>query len=443
MKIHLIGIGGIGVSALAQYYLSKGHEVSGSDLVVSEITDMLREKGAKVFIGNFAKNIQKDFDLVVHSPAVKKDNPEYKKAKEFKIKLQSYPEALGDLTKEYYTIAVAGAHGKSTTTSMIALVLIAAGLDPTVIVGTKVKEFGNSNFREGKSKLLVIEACEYDDSFLYYSPKIIVVTNVDKEHLDYFKTFANVKKAFEKFVKKLPWDGFFVHNDDDANFQISNLDLNSNFKFQISNYSLKQPEAPKIKKLMKVPGKHNVSNALAVLQVARILVIPDSVTFKAFSEFTGTWRRFDVSEKNISGKRITLINDYGHHPNEILATLTAAREKYKKKTIWCVFQPHQHQRTFYLFDDFVKVFREVPIDKIIITDIYDVAGRETKSVSREVSSKKLVEAISAQDGPASGGKNVLYLPMDEIIPYLRENIAEGQVLIIMGAGDIYDLNKEL
>lgn len=166
MKIHLIGIGGIGVSALAQYYLSKGHEVSGSDLVASEITDFLKEKGIKIIIGNKAENIKKDFDLVVHSPAVKSDNPEYKKAKELGIKTQSYPEALGELTKEFYTIAVAGAHGKSTTTAMLALVLTKAGFDPTVIVGTKLKEFGDLNFRAGKSKFLVIEACEYD--FLFY-----------------------------------------------------------------------------------------------------------------------------------------------------------------------------------------------------------------------------------------------------------------------------------
>jgi UDP-N-acetylmuramate--alanine ligase len=202
MKIHLIGIGGIGVSALAQYYLSKGHKVSGSDLVASEITDFLKKKGIKIFIGNFAKNIKKDFDLVIYSPAVKQDNQELKKAKQFKIKTQSYPEALGDLTKEYYTIAVAGAHGKSTTASMIALALTKAGLNPTVIVGTKIKEFGGSNFRFGESKLLVIEACEYDSSFLYYLPDIIVITNVDKEHLDYFKTFSNVKKAFKNFIMR-------------------------------------------------------------------------------------------------------------------------------------------------------------------------------------------------------------------------------------------------
>ena len=432
MRIHLIGIGGIGVSALAQYYLSKGHEVSGSDLFASEITDFLKKKGVKIFIGNFSKNIKKDFDLVVYSPAVKHDNPEFKKAKQFKIKTQSYPEALGDLTKEYYTIAVAGAHGKSTTASMIALVLTKAGIDPTVIVGTKIKEFENSNFRYGESKLLVIEACEYDSSFLYYSPKIIVVTNVDKEHLDYFKTFANVKKAFKNFILRLPrpgepgYPGFLVFNEDDKN--ISRVD---EAKFKTVGYSAEQKEFSKLKKILKVPGHHNALNALAVLSVARILGIPDKISFKALSEFKGTWRRFEIKQGSANNKKITVVSDYGHHPNEISATLKAAREKYPKKIIWCVFQPHQHQRTYYLFNDFVKTFREMPIDCIIITDIYDVAGRETKKIKKGVSSEKLVDKINR--------KNVFYLPMDELEFNIKENIKSGEVLIIMGAGNIYKL----
>jgi len=422
MRVHLIGIGGIGVSALAQYYLLKGHEVSGSDLVASEITDFLKEKGIKVIIGNSAENIKQDLDLVVYSPAVKPDNPEYKKAKDFGIKTQSYPEALGDLTKKYYTIAVAGAHGKSTTTSMIALILTKAGLDPTVVVGTKVKEFGNSNFRLGNSKYLVIEACEYDSSFLQYLPKIIVVTNIDKEHLDFFKTFANVKKAFKDFIARLPADGFLVFNKDDKYPPEIGKP-----KFKSFGYSLKQKESKIIKNILKVPGKHNISNALAALQVARILGVPDEVSFKTLSEFNGTWRRFEIKES----EEITIVSDYGHHPNEIAATFNAAREKYPDKKIWCVFQPHQHQRTYYLFNDFVKTFRKAPIDKIIITDIYDVAGRETKTINREVSSEKLVKKINID--------SVTYLPLDRVEKYVKENIKSGEVLIIMGAGDIYKL----
>ncbi|MEI7424873.1 MAG: UDP-N-acetylmuramate--L-alanine ligase [Candidatus Staskawiczbacteria bacterium] len=429
MKIHLIGIGGIGVSALAQFYLSKGHDVSGSDLVASEITDFLKLKGIKFYV-------PENPDLVVYSPAVKKDNAQLKKFLDLKIKCQSYPEALGDLTKEYYTIAVAGAHGKSTTTAMVALVLVEAGLDPTVIVGTKLKEFGNSNFRQGKSKYLVIEACEYDASFLNYSPKIITITNIDKEHLDYFKTFANVKKAFKDFIARLPEDGFLVFNKDDKyKPKISKP------KFKIIGYSAKQKDALRLKKILQVPGKHNVSNALAALQIARILNISDDITFKSLSEFKGTWRRFEIKPSNIDGKDITIVSDYAHHPNEILATLKAAREKYSTQKIWCVFQPHQHQRTYYLFNDFIKTFRKAKIDQIIITDIYDVAGREIPTSSRthdkigakikEVSSEKLVNKINK--------KSVSYMSMDNLEETIKSQIKSGEVLIIMGAGDIYKL----
>ena len=407
MKIHFIGIGGIGTSALAQYYLAKGHDVSGSDLVISEITDMVAKKGVKIFKGNSASNISEDINLVVHSPAVGVTNPEYKAAKDFGIKMQSYPEALGDLTKEYYTIAISGSHGKSTTTTMIALMMERAGLDPTVIVGTKVKEFGDSNFREGKSKYLVIEACEYDSSFLHYAPSIIVITNVDKEHLDYFKTFENVKKAFKDFADKLPLDGHLIEN---------------------------TPINLKIRNLLQVPGEHNELNASQAFKVGRILDIDEKVILESLSEFKGTWRRFEVKQGFVGQKEIIVVSDYGHHPNEVAATLKAAREKYGAKKIWCVFQPHQYQRIYYLFDDFVKTFKDAKIDKIIITDIYDVAGREVKEISQDVSSKKIVDRV-AKD-------SVIYLELKNIAEHLKQNMQTGDVLLIMGAGDIYKLVDE-
>ncbi len=443
MKVHFIGIGGIGVSALAQYYLSKGHQVSGSDLVASEITDFLEKKGVKIF--NFQSSIINEFsnynfhfpDLVIYSPAVKPENSELKFYKKNGIKCLSYPKALGELTKEYFTIAIAGAHGKSTTTAMIALILTKAGLDPTVIVGTKLKEFNGSNFRAGKSKYLVIEACEYDSSFLHYLPKIIAITNIDKEHLDYFKTFANVKKSFKDFIVQLPENGFLILNKDDKY-----LPKLGKVKFKTIGYSLKQKEAGKLKKILKVPGQHNVSNALAALQVARILAIPDKISFGALSEFNGTWRRFEERDFKIKNEpygeqaiKLKIISDYAHHPNEILATLKAVREKYSNKIIWCVFQPHQYQRTYYLFNDFVKIFREASaswrINNIIITDIYDVAGRETKTINKQVSSEKLVKKINR--------KNVKYFLLQNIEKYIKKNIKNGDVLIIMGAGDIYKL----
>ncbi|MBU2540023.1 UDP-N-acetylmuramate--L-alanine ligase [Patescibacteria group bacterium] len=437
MKIHFIGIGGIGVSALAQYYLSIGAEVSGSDLVSSEITNLLKKKGAKIIIEKHnAKNISNDTDLVIYSPAVEKNNPELLQVKKFQVlgfKLQSlsYPEALGELTKEYFTIAVSGTHGKSTTTSMLSLVLIKAGIDPTVIVGTKLKEFGNSNFRKGNSKYLVIEADEWSASFLSYWPQIIILTNIEREHLDYYKDLNHILKTFKEYIGHLPKYGLIVANKDNEN--ITKLLKNSSFK--IENYSLKQPEAKTLKKILKVPGVHNISNAMAALTVARSLNIPDKVSFKTLSEYMGAWRRFDISRKIINDKRITIVNDYGHHPTEIKATLISAREKYPKEKIWCVFQPHQYQRTFNLFKDFVKVFKNASIDRIIITDIYSVAGREKSAIKKKVNSQKLIKAVNKP--------SVIYLAKKDIKNYLKKNIKEIEVLFIMGAGDIYDLNKEL
>ena len=430
MKVHFIGIGGIGVSALVQYYLSKGNEVSGSDLARSEITDFLKKLGAKIYIGNFSKNIQKDFDLIIYSPAAKKNNPELKRAKSRKIKTMSYPEALGELTKEYFTIAVSGTHGKSTTASMMGLAFEKAGLDPTVIVGTKVKEFGNSNFRAGKSKTLVIEADEHFASFLNYWPKIIVLTNIEREHLDYYKNLKNILNAYKKYAGHLGRDGFLVFNEDDENIKKVVSEIN-NPQFKTEKYGFLQKESVKLKKILKIPGKHNIYNALAVLAVARILRIPDEITFKSLSEFKGTWRRFEIKKGKAKKNQITIVSDYGHHPTEVLATLEAVRQKYPKKTIWCIFQPHQRQRTYYLFNDFVKVFREAPIDNIIITDIYDVAGRETKKIKAGVSSKKLVKKIKKD--------NIRYFAPDKAEKYVKENIKSGDALVIMGAGDIYKL----
>ena len=435
LKIHFIGIGGIGVSALARYYLEKGVKVTGSDLVSSEITNALIEKGAKLFVGKHKiKNLPKDADLVIYSPAVPTDNPELKRAKKLGIKCQSYPEALGELTKKYFTIAVSGTHGKSTTTAMIGLLLVKAELDPTVIVGTKLKEFCDSNCRMGKSKYLVIEADEHMASFLNYWPKIIVLTTIEADHLDYYKNLKNILKTFKKYVSHLPKDGILVSNKDDKNYtQFSTIIKNRvYYSFREGN---QQREVEKLKKILKIPGEHNVSNALAALTVARTLKIPDKISFKALSEYRGSWRRFEEKEIIWQGKKITIVSDYGHHPTEIKVTLKAAQEKYPKRKIWCVYQPHQYQRTYYFFKDFVKVFKAAPVDKLIITDIYDVAGRETPKIKKRVSSEKLVKKIKK--------KSVIYLKMNEILDYLKKNLRGGEVVIIMGAGDIYNLTGHL
>ncbi len=439
IKIHFIGIGGIGVSALAQYYLAKGFKVSGSDLVSSEITEFLDKKGAKIFIGNHnTKNLPENTNLVIYSPAVKKDNPELKRAKQLRIKCLSYPQALGGLTKRYFTIAVSGTHGKSTTAAMISLILIRAGLDPTVIVGTKVKEFRNSNCRVGKSKYLVIEADEYMASFLNYWPKIVVLTSLEPDHLDYYKNFKNYKNAFKKFISHLSKNGVLIINLDDKNIKKLYPVFSTAVK-KVKRYSLKERKiVEKIRMVLRIPGEFNVSNALAALEVGRVLKIPDKTSFEALSRYQGSWRRFEVLKTKLPWlkRKVTIISDYAHHPTEVRATLRAAREKFPKKEIWCIFQPHQYQRTYYLFKDFVEVLKKAPVDKLIISDIYTVAGRERKEVMRKVSSEKLVEAIKKE--------NAIYIPsFQEIKKYLKENLKGGEVIIIMGAGDIYLLEKEL
>lgn len=413
MNIHFIGIGGIGVSALAQYYFEKKHKVSGSDLVNSEIIQELKKKGIKIFIGKHKKeNLLTDTNLVIYSPAVQGDNPELKEAKKRKIKTFSYPEALGELTKQHFTIAITGTHGKSTTTAMTGLLLIKAGLDPTVIVGTKLKEFNNGNYRAGKSQYLVIEACEHEESFLNYSPDIAVITNIEADHLDFYKTLNRVKRGFAKFAKKLKNGGILI----------TEREYKSKKDFE------------KLKKILKVPGEHNINNALAALAVARALKIPDKTSFEALSNYKGSWRRFEII-KILNPKPYILISDYAHHPTEVKATLTAAKDKYPKKKIWCVFQPHQYHRTYCLFNNFIKICRQIApkIDKLIITDIYSVAGREKEYLKKKINSKKLVQAIER--------KNIIYLPLEEVTNFLKKS--EAEVMIIMGAGDIYKLIDKL
>lgn len=449
MKIHFIGIGGIGVSALAQYYLAKGCQVFGSDIQESEITKFLEKKGAEVFIGHKSKNLAKDTDLVIYTSATPKENPEFKKAGKLraasrKLKLLTYSEALGVLTKKYFTVAVAGTHGKSTTTAMVSLILIKAGFDPTVIVGAKLKEFGDSNFRMGSKlpvtgyrlPILVIEACEYKKAFLDYRPKIIAITNIEKEHLDYYKNLKNILSAFKKFISYLPKGGFLVAGKDDKNIQKI---LKPGVRFKIKNFSLGQKKAAeKLKKVLKVPGRHNMKNALAALAVARILKITDKISFEALAAHRGIWRRFEIFPAALNAKRYTLISDYAHHPTEIKATLQAAREKFKKRRIILVFQPHQYERTKLFFRDFVKCFDEA--DFLILNEIYGVAGREKE---KKISSENLTEEIQKRwRKKGFKGKSAIFIKNQKnILKKLSEIIKRNDVVIIMGAGDIYDLIK--
>jgi len=426
-KIHFIGIGGIGVSALARYFLAQGYEVSGSDGTGSEITTELEKLGAQIFIGHKAENILRP-DLVVFSAAVQEENPELAEARRQSIKCQKYAQALGQLTKEKFTIAISGMHGKSTTTAMIGLMMEKAELDPTVIVGTRLSEWGNSNFRAGQSKYLVIEADEYDRSFLNYWPRVLVLLNVEEEHLDtYTGGLPDIMDTFGEYVGHLREDGVLVANEEDKNITAI-INHIQNQKFKIKTYNSVTPAGLNLK----IPGRHNIGNANAVLAVADILGITDKIAVKSLNDFNGTWRRMEYRGL-FNGAKI--YDDYGHHPTEIKATLAGARELVGEAgQLWCVFQPHQYQRTHKLYRQFISAFDFA--DKTIILPIYSVAGRETEEIKKKVSSEKLVESIS--------NDKVIYLDsFSKATEHLKNNLKKGDVCLIMGAGDIYKLTEAL
>ncbi len=454
-KVHFIGIGGIGVSALARYFLAQNWLVSGSDVAKSLEVVEIQQDGARVKIGHKNLNIPHDADLVVYSQAIMPDNPEILEAKRLNIPLKSYPSALGDLTRRYKTVAISGSHGKSTTTALMALIFMEAGLDPTVIIGTKLKEFGGRagrNFRLGQGKYLIIEADEYKDSFLNYHPQGILVTNVDREHLDHYKNFKNVKNGFLNFIGNLAAGGILVLNKDDK--PLFSLAYKLRGK-KILWFSLKDAKHVKqIKKILKIPGRHNVSNALGAFNLAKSFGIKEKVILKALSKYRGAWRRMEykgnlksqISNLKSSQKskiKIDIYDDYAHHPTEIKATLNAFKEKYPESILICVFQPHQSRRLKILFKEFVGAFNETDI--LILLDIYKVSGRD--ELSYNVSSKKLAKAVSEIKG---GPKEVIYLPhpgkLKQIIQkVLKANEAKKlkAVIVMMGAGSIVSLTPKL
>jgi len=482
-RIHFIGIGGIGVSALARYFLTQGHEISGSDIVSSEITDNLKKQGADIHIGHKAKNIHNPISLVIYSAAVQKNNPELKNAQILGIPAKSYSEALGDLTKKYKTIAVSGAHGKSTTTALLSLVLIKNGFDPTVIIGTKLKSFGDSNFRNGKSDYFIIEADEYYKSFLNYFPFGAIITNIDREHLDYYKNLSNIKKVFLKFISHIQPGGILVANRDDKNlFGLKNeiKKIANENQLKVYWYSIFPRQSAlnnQLSAILKIFGEHNISNALAVYTLAKALGVKDKDILKALGQYQGAWRRMEyrgnlvisikhkVVNNNLKTKLLTtnynlpVYDDYAHHPTEIKATLSALRQKYSQTAkIICVFQPHQEKRLKALFSDFVKSFDNA--SDLIILDIYKVKGRE--EVSQNINSRMLARGIETrlkslknlQKQPFKADinlKRIIYLPSLKttpnnlkrtIIPFLKPSDKEVAV-ILMGAGDIYKLTDAL
>ncbi len=431
MTIHFVGIGGIGVSALARHFLLEKNKVTGSDLSKSKITEDLEELGADITYRHSSKNIKKETDLVIFSPAIPEDNPEIKKAKSMEIETRSYPKALGELTKDYFTIAVSGTHGKSTTTSMAALVLEAGSLDPTVIVGTKLKEFNDSNYRKGNSEILLIEADEWQGSLLNYHPDIIILTNLELEHVDYYENLEKLLETFQNYVDRLDENGVAIINNEDENL------MRLKVKQKVNYFSKEDSIAEKVKEKIKVPGVHNLENALAAYRLGKTLEIESDLILDGLSKYEGSWRRFEQKKIQINQKKYDLVLDYAHHPTELKAVLQAAREKFEERRIWAIFQPHQYQRSMHLKKEFVEVFKSSPVDKLSIVDIYSVPGREKESIKDKISSKALVDEVESS--------KIEYLPgnLKEISGKIRDNLQGNELIVIIGAGDIYKVEDFL
>lgn len=447
IHVHFIGIGGISMSSLAEILMTNGFPVSGSDMKASELTEHLKNKGARIFIGQRAENITEDIDLVVYTAAIRKDNPEYTRVLELQIPMLTRAELLGQIMKNYpVPIAVSGTHGKTTTTSMASLVLMEAGKDPTVSVGGILPEIGG-NLRLGHSDTFITEACEYTNSFLSFFPKISIILNVDADHLDFFKDIDDIRSSFHRFALLLPEDGVLIINADTPKTDVVTRDV----KCEIITYSLRGNGDYTARDIsydangcatftacfrgetvgtftLHVPGLHNVSNALSVIAMAVRLGIDTAAIQRGFLAFGGTKRRF---EHKGSFNGVTVIDDYAHHPTEIKATLTTARA-YPNKKIWCVFQPHTYTRTKALLPDFAEALSLA--DHVVLADIY--AAREKNTIG--ISSKDLQKLVAGRGTPCD------YFPsFEEIQNFLKASCQEGDLLITMGAGDVVTVGENL
>lgn len=454
-KIHFVGIGGMGVSAIAKMMLDLKKIVSGSDLVASEITQDLEKRGAKIFLGHRKDNLNDGVDLVIYSPAVSKKNPERVKARALKIPVFSYPEFLGQLSKDKFTLAISGTHGKTTTTALTGLILEKAGFEPTVIVGSKVKNFPEGNFRFGRSRYLVVEACEWRAHMLNLSPQVIILTNLEKDHLDYYRNFKHIIKTFQKYIKQLSVNGFLVLNQDDlacrqlvkTNSRVVSYGIKNQAEIMAKNIVVKKgyQEFDLIHRskflihiFLHIPGLFNIYNALAAATAAIKLGVDSEIIKEVLENYTGTWRRFEVKDWKIKKGQLKIISDYAHHPTAVKGTIKAAKEFYPNRRIFVVFQPHHRHRTKKLFHDFVQSFDEA--DLVIISEIYGVPGRESKE-DENISARDLVEAIlNRQKTITPFRANVFYAAnLEETKKMILANLKENDIILIMGAGDIYTI----
>jgi UDP-N-acetylmuramate--alanine ligase len=444
-KIHFVGIGGIGMSGIAEVLLNLGYQVSGSDLRETEITRRLQRLGGELAYGHRAENIE-GADVVVTSTAVRGDNPEVLEATRRLIPVIPRAEMLAELMRMKYGIAIAGTHGKTTTTSMVATILVHGGIDPTAVIGGRLDAFG-SNAKLGQGKFLVAEADESDGSFLKLTPTIAVVTNIDADHLDYYKDLEEIKETFVSFINKVPFFGLAVLCLDDANLQglipqvkkrfityglEAQADLHATdieYQAVCTSFTVHYRGETLGKLSFRMPGRHNVLNALAAVAVGLELEIPFVQIAEGMKDFGGVQRRFQIKGEP---QGIMVVDDYGHHPAEIKATLAAARAGWKRRIV-AVFQPHRYSRTQALFEEFVTAFYQA--DHLLLTDIY-AAGEEPIA---GISAQALAASIASH-----GHKEVHYVPgLPGVAEHLLAVVREGDIVITLGAGNIWQSGEEL
>ncbi len=442
--IHCVGIGGIGISAIAKFLLAHGKSVTGSDASASSITRDLEARGLKITIGHVADNLPADADLVVYTEAASEDNLERAEAKQRGLKQLGHFDFLGELSKEYRTICVTGTHGKSTTTAMTGLIFEAAGLDPTVFVGSLVPGWKDGNLRFGKSDILIIEGDEYKKKMLKLHPETTLITNVEADHLDVYTDLNDIEQSFHQLGRQTSQTVFLnvfeqarhiYSGEGQAKEKLFGTELLGHRQFPCfwHRHHAQRDIDNGWQRLggieLQVPGEFNMLNALGARALAREYGINDDVTRRALKAFTGIWRRFEkVGELNGA----TIISDYGHHPTAIKATLTAAKEFYPGRRLVLLFEPHQHSRTKDLFDDFVTSFDQA--DVAIISEIYHVAGRVADE--DDVSSKHIVDQIGSPQ--VSYAKNLVAAEAQ-----LRSIIERDDIVIVMGAGDIDKVARNL
>ena len=449
--IHFIGIGGTGMCGIAEVLLNEGYVISGSDLNQSAVTKRLESLGAKVFVGHQAENI-KEVDVVVKSTAVTDDNPEIIEAKKQKLPIVPRAEMLAELMRFRHGIAIAGTHGKTTTTSLTASILAEAGMDPTFIIGGRLIG-ANTNAKLGKSQYLVAEADESDASFLFLNPLMSVITNIDADHLENYQgEFSQVKKAFVDFIHRLPFYGLATLCIDDDVIQelmedmsrpVITYGFSDNADFQLSDYhqkgsvsyfNLNRKNAKPLSVELNLPGKHNALNATAAIILALELGVEEGAIQEALKHFQGVGRRFqDNGLINLAGKSVRLIDDYAHHPVELAATITAAKLAWPEKRIVGLFQPHRYTRTRDLFDDFSDALSQ--LDELALLEVFAageslIEGADSTALAKNIRKRGLVEPM-------------LVKKSSDVEQVLSALVKEGDILLTMGAGSIGGMSANL